>query len=219
MAGTSFLDIYTRAIAEFQDPALKSLYSQNLILFCQVMNNFMQNAISLFTNPLPVKNRLSGYSSSYELTDNLTGNGVDTTFPLTISIPEENVDSVIFMATVDGTSTNVSYIQESNSVEFETAPADSSSIVVSCYYPGEFAVELYEEEKYILSQWVLVCWSEYIENNRLDIDRLLGDTDFKLTSNSTTTQAKTSWYIVNRETVGKRMAKYAWDAAILGIYK
>ena len=65
----------------------------------------------------------------------------------------------------------------------------------------------------------MVCWAEYVENNKLDIDRLLGDTDFSLTSNSTTTQAKTSWYVVNRETASKRMNKYAWDSAILGTYK
>lgn len=56
----------------------------------------------------------------------------------------------------------------------------------------------------------MACWSEYIMNDKLDIIRLLGDTDFKLTANGTTTTSKFNWNIVNRETVTKRMNHYAW---------
>ena len=65
----------------------------------------------------------------------------------------------------------------------------------------------------------MVCWSEYVNNNRLDIDRLLGDGDFKLPSNATTTNAKVNWFLVNRERVTKHMSKYAWAAAIKKVYK
>lgn len=219
MAGTSFLEIYTRAITEFQDPQLKALYSKNIVLFTQVMNNFMTNAISLFTNPLPVRIRLSKVSQPYEYTENFVGDGITTEYPIKADLSMYNTDELLFSANVNGSTTAIEYSKESNSVIFFTPPEINSVIVITAYFPGSFDVALYEEEKYILSQWVMVCWAEYVENNKLDIDRLLGDTDFSLTSNSTTTQAKTSWYVVNRETASKRMNKYAWDSAILGTYK
>ena len=96
-------------------------------------------------------------------------------------------------------------------MKFNTFPPESSNIIISIYYIGKWNVVLYDEEAYILSQFIVACWSEFINNDKLDIIRLLGDTDFKLSSNGTTTQAKTSWNIVNREVVDKRMNKYAWD--------
>lgn len=219
MAGTPFLEIYKKAITEFQDPHLKSLYTKNVLLFTQVMNNFMVNAISLFTNPLAVRAKLSKRVMPYEFNDTFVGDGVTTKFTLTNVISQDDISETIFSAKVNDVSTPVEYDSLDNSVNFALAPDDGSSIIVTSYYTGTFTLSLFEEEKYILSQWLMVCWSEYVQNNKLDIDRLLGDTDFKLGSNATTTQAKDVWYIVNRETATKRMSKYAWDSSILGLYK
>ena len=218
MAGTPFLEIYTRAITEFQDPQLKALYKKNVVLFAQVMNNFMTNAISLFTNPLPVRKRLSQHTQPYEVNYAFTGDGMTNTFPLDSQIKPEDVELLLFTVKIDDKVVPSEYLSCANSIKIEVVPPIGSNVKVECFYPGQFDIDLYEDEKYILSQWVMVCWSEYVENNKLDIDRLLGDTDFNLSSNSTTTQSKTSWYIVNRETVTKRMSKYAWDAAIMRIY-
>lgn len=59
MAGTSYFTIYKRAITEFKDPTLKNLLDNDTVMFSQVMYNFLENAISLFTNPIPAQKRVN----------------------------------------------------------------------------------------------------------------------------------------------------------------
>ena len=218
MEGTSFFEVYKRAITEFKDPTLKALLDNNTILFSETMYNFLKNAISLFTNPLKVAQRIHNISEPYTMTNNFTSDGITNTFVLT-EYPEDDVlDDCIFEIRVNGEPFDAEYIKEEHSVKFNSELPESSDIVISIYYTGGWNIKLYDEEAYILSQFIVACWSEFITNDKLDIIRLLGDTDFKLSSNATTTQAKTHWNIVNREVVNKRMNKYAWDCMCSGRY-
>lgn len=219
MTGTSYLEVYTSAITEFQDPQLKALYENDIMLFTQVMGNFMLNAISLFSKPVGVRKRLSKKKSPYKLSESFTGDDCSKHFYLKTILDKNDVEYCLFTITDNGKKYKVDYDVDNNCIVLPFTPTLGEEFVLSIYYVGAFELTLYSEEIYILSQWLMVCWSEYVQNNKLDIDRLLGDTDFKLVSNSTTTTAKTGWYVVNRETTTKYMSNYAWDCAVTGRYK
>lgn len=216
---TSFLDIYTSAITEFQDPDLKSLYANDIILFSQVMGNFMTNAISLFSRPMGVRKRLAKKKSPYLIEETFFGDSIKDKFDLNHNIPSEDVDDSLFAVKTSDGKINVEYDSSNNCIILPRPIPLGEKFVFIDYFVGSFENDLYDEEIYILSQWLMVCWSEYVQNNRLDIDRLLGDTDFKLTSNGPTTTSKTNWYIVNRETVMKHMMNYAWECENTHRYK
>ena len=216
---TSFLEIYNMAIAELKDPQLKATLAQNPIMFCKVMYNFFVNAISLFTNPLAVADRLSKRDEPVYHSDTFTGDGNAVTFTLSVLPDADKIDNVVYCYEAGDEYVSGDYDQTTGTVTFQQPPDYGVPVVIGWYYIGQFDIQLLEKEKYILSEWVMVCWSEYVNNNRLDIDRLLGDGDFKLPSNATTTNAKVNWFVVNRETVTKHMSKYAWDAAIKKVYK
>lgn len=216
---TSFLEIYNMAIAELKDPQLKATLAQNPIMFCKVMYNFFVNAISLFTNPLAVADRLSKRDEPVYHSDTFTGDGNAVTFTFSVLPDADKIDNVVYCYEAGDEYVSGDYDQTTGTVTFQQPPDYGVPVVIGWYYIGQFDIQLLEKEKYILSEWVMVCWSEYVNNNRLDIDRLLGDGDFKLPSNATTTNAKVNWFVVNRETVTKHMSKYAWDAAIKKVYK
>ena len=216
---TSFLEIYNMAIAELKDPQLKATLAQNPVMFCKVMYNFFVNAISLFTNPLAVADRLSKRDEPIYHSDTFTGDGNTTTFTFSVLPEADKIDNVVYCYEAGDEYVSGDYDQTTGTVTFQQPPDYGVPVVIGGYYIGQFDIQLLEKEKYILSEWVMVCWSEYVNNNRLDIDRLLGDGDFKLPSNATTTNAKVNWFVVNRETVTKHMSKYAWDAAIKKVYK
>lgn len=217
--GTSFFEVYKRAITEFKDPTLKALLEKNTILFSETMYNFLSNAISLFTIPFKAAMRVRNIVEPYTLTNEFEADGVQDTFILDQYPDEDVVDDCIFECKVNGELVDAEYIKEDHSVKLSVVPDVSSSVIIYTYYTGQWNVELYEEEAYILSQFIVACWSEFIANDKLDIIRLLGDTDFNLSSNATTTQAKTHWNIVNREVVDKRMNKYAWECVSSKRYK
>lgn len=216
---TSFLEIYNMAIAELKDPQLKATLAQNPIMFCKVMYNFFVNAVSLFTNPLAVADRLSKRDEPIYHSDTFTGDGNTVTFTFSVLPDADKIDNVVYCYEAGDEYVDGNYDQTTGTVTFKQPPDYGVPVVIGWYYIGQFDIQLLEKEKYILSEWVMVCWSEYVNNNRLDIDRLLGDGDFKLPSNATTTNAKVNWFVVNRETVTKHMSKYAWDAAIKKVYK
>lgn len=216
---TSFLEIYNMAIAELKDPQLKATLAQNPIMFCKVMYNFFVNAVSLFTNPLAVADRLSKRDEPIYHSDTFTGDGNAVTFTFSVLPDADKIDNVVYCYEAGDEYVSGDYDQTTGTVTFKQPPDYGVPVVIGWYYIGQFDIQLLEKEKYILSEWVMVCWSEYVNNNRLDIDRLLGDGDFKLPSNATTTNAKVNWFVVNRETVTKHMSKYAWDAAIKKVYK
>lgn len=216
---TSFLEIYNMAIAELKDPQLKATLAQNPIMFCKVMYNFFVNAVSLFTNPLAVADRLSKRDEPIYHSDTFTGDGNTVTFTFSVLPDADKIDNVVYCYEAGDEYVSGDYDQTTGTVTFQQPPDYGVPVVIGWYYIGQFDIQLLEKEKYILSEWVMVCWSEYVNNNRLDIDRLLGDGDFKLPSNATTTNAKVNWFVVNRETVTKHMSKYAWDAAIKKVYQ
>ncbi len=214
--GTSYFTAYERAVTEFKDPTLKKMLLENTILFNETMYNYLENAIELFTNPKEARKRISDRKTPQYFENEFISDGVKTEFVL-LNFPDDLlVENCIFEAICNNQVLIGSYDINTHTYKISEPQLVGSEIFINVYYIGEWNVTLYPEELYIVSQFVMACWSEYVSNDKLDIMRLLGDTDFKLTSNAPTTQAKVAWNIVNRETVVKRMNKFAWDCKYLG---
>lgn len=213
---TSYFVVYKKVLSELKDPHLKAVLDYDEISFCEIMYNFLLNAIPLFSDPFFVIKRLKDRTEPNISSVSYISDGMISDYKLPYVIPEDDVDNYLIRCKVDGE--NVKYTYTTETITLEVTPFEYSKIDIDVYFVGEWNIPLYEEETYILSQWVVVCWAEYTNNNKLDIDRLLGDTDFKLTSNSSTTTAKTAWYNSVRENASKRMNKFAWDARRLGLY-
>ena len=94
--GTTFLEIYNMAIAELKDPQLKATLAQNPVMFCKVMYNFFVNAISLFTNPLAVSERLSKRDEPIYHSDVFTGDGKTVEFKFSILPDTDKMDDVVY---------------------------------------------------------------------------------------------------------------------------
>ena len=211
MTGTQYYDIYKRAITEFKDPSLKKMFSENQIMFFEVMYNFLENAIPLFTNPAKTKKKLKDRAEPELFENEIVGNGSDSEFTIT-NFPDQSLnENTIYNVSIDGIQSQCEYDEQEHKIQFVTPPPNQQKINFDLYTIGYFSNELIDDEEYILQQFIVACWQEYVNNDKLDIIRLLGDTDFKLTSNANTTTQKVGWNIVNKETVIKRMNKFAWD--------
>lgn len=219
MAGTSYSKVYRRAITEFKDPTLKRLLDEEPIMFSQVMYNFLENAIGMFTNPVQAKKRIGERKEPHLYYNQISGNGEQTTFELNDYPNTSQIEDCIVEFKVNGESVKGEYNEENHTATFQVAVPINVDAFVQIYYVGNWDKVLYPQEEYILAEFIMAAWSEYIQNDKLDIVRLLGDTDFKLTAVSSTTSAKSNWNIVNRETATKRMNKYAWDCQFSGMYK
>lgn len=80
--GILFSDIYKKAIALFDDPKITRAYETNTLQFDKLMYTYLQNAISMFNNPLSVSLRLSKYKEPVGIMEAFEGNGQDKTFSL-----------------------------------------------------------------------------------------------------------------------------------------
>ena len=218
MTGTCYFEIYKRAVTEFKDPTLKKLLNNNSILFSETMYNYLENAISLFTTPYETVKRLALRTNPTNNTEQFTCDGTQNEFLLTNPPDVDLIDFYLFEYRVNGTKVVGEYNSNTNTVTLAETPENGAILTVETYYMGNFEKVLHDEEIYILSLFIVACWSEFISNDKLDIIRLLGDTDFKLTSNSSTTTAKTAWGVTNIERVNKRMSKYSWDCLYRGKY-
>lgn len=218
MAGTSYMVVYKRAITEFKDPVLKNLLDNDTIMFTQVMYNFLENAISLFTNPFPAQVRVNNRVTPQLYTNTYISDGTTSQFTLTDFPDASLVDDCLFEYKIDEEVVGATYNSTTNVVTLSSMPPDGSTVTISIYYVGNWNITLYPMEEYLLGEFIVASWSEYIQNDKLDIIRLLGDTDFKLSAVSSTTTSKMNWNIVNKETVVKRMNKFAWDSQIQRLY-
>lgn len=186
------------------------MLDNNTILFSEVMYNFLENAIARFITPKQAVGRIGDRIVPQTSEESFTGDGATQSFQL--QNPPADTNDVIFESYINGEKVNSTYID--GYINFDIAPPMDSKIDTIWYYMGTFNSTLPEREEYILAQFIVACWSDFITNDKLDIIRLLGDTDFKLTSNATTTQSKVSWNISTMEKVKKEMARYSWETTI-----
>src|SRR5574344_526692 len=116
---TSFLEIYNMAIAELKDPQLKATLAQNQVMFCKVMYNFFVNAISLFTNPLAVADRLSKRDEPVYHSDTFTGDGNTDTFTFSVLPDADKIDNVVYCYEAGDEYVDGNYDQTTGTVTFK----------------------------------------------------------------------------------------------------
>lgn len=55
---TPFTNIYARAVASFEDPSITNAYQTSLSDFCDILYNYLSNAIPLFIVPKVIQTKL-----------------------------------------------------------------------------------------------------------------------------------------------------------------
>ncbi len=201
-------NIYTRAINEFDDYRINTVYSNNYISFFKIMYNYLNNAIPLFNIPKIMTNKLSDKVNPIDIIELFSGDGHETNFVLT-STP--TLDAYFYYI-IDDVPTNGVYDSLTNSVTLHSiAPLGTENITIEWYDSGYFNETLSEREERILSYLLVQNWAEKEKNFLLDIRRLLNDTDFKLSAESANIREKGNWYYSMREHAIKDMKQYSWD--------
>ena len=82
--GILFSDVYRKAIALFDDPRITTAYETNPLQFNKIMYTYLQNAISMFNNPLSVSLRLSQYKEPKGIMQVFEGDGKNNKFEATV---------------------------------------------------------------------------------------------------------------------------------------
>jgi len=77
-----FSDIYKKSIALFDDPKVTIAYETNKVQFHKLMYTFLQNAISMFTNPVSIGVRLADYYEPVGTMCTFTADGSTKAFVL-----------------------------------------------------------------------------------------------------------------------------------------
>lgn len=205
---TSFITIYTQAINKIEDPRLTKKFEESIIGFCNIMYNFLVDAIPNFTTPSFITSKLSDITNPVYYEQQETCNGVDVVFIIKYPIN----DTGIIEVDIDGNNKvgfTVNY--QTSSIILDVAPTQNSTLTIKYYEDGFFNKNLNDEEIGILSDILIYCWATKEENYLLDIRRLLQDTDFKLHNASQSISGKIGWINNLRETWQKRMNNYAWN--------
>lgn len=204
---TSYLDIYTRAMSELKDPNLSRLQANDFQTFCIIMDQYLSTALTFYNPNKKVENRLSSQTPSTFGDNSFVGDGVTTSFVLTGDVPITS-DS-IFKVEV-GEEVSVSYTIENETITFETAPSVGTNIYVSWYNNGQFDGDLIPEDVTLLSLALCWAWAIQTQNNRLDIDRSLTDTDFKQSAVGNALNARVNWVKHFEEMFHREQSKADW---------
>ena len=174
-----FSDIYEKAIALFDDPKITVAYQTNIVQFDKLMYTYLQNAISMFSNPASIGVRLSIYNEPV---------GTMEIFEGDIKV-EGEIDA------------------ENRTVIFPDILPEGKQYAFEQYYVGEFTDNfnglnsntskgnnlIIGEIKDILARLLVKAWAESERNLLMDIRNVLQDSDFKLTSNANILKSKNNW--------------------------
>lgn len=205
---TSYVNIYTRAITSFEDPTISAAYVANSLDFFKIMKNYLDNAIPLFTIPKTIQTKLITRVEPIDVIELFSGTGSLSTFVLSTT---PHIDSYFNYLVEDVTASGVYDVLTNSATITPTPIAGTENVSIESYFCGEFSNTLSDREEKILSSLLVQCWAEKEKNFLLDIRRLLNDTDFKLSAESTTIREKGNWYNSIRENVLQEMKQYSWD--------
>ena len=134
--GILFSDVYRKAIALFDDPRITTAYETNPLQFNKIMYTYLQNAISMFNNPLSVSLRLSQYKEPKGIMQVFEGDGKNNKFELD---PEFEIqDNSIYNYIEGELLVQGSIDKEAHTVEFPDVLPEGKQYAVEQYYVGEF---------------------------------------------------------------------------------
>lgn len=202
--GILFSDIYTKAIALFDDPRITKAYETDRVQFSKIMYTYLQNAISMFNNPLCVSLRLSEYNEPKGVMQVFTGNGKDNEFALEDEFVIQ--DNSVYMYMERDIVVQGSIDKEKHTVTFPDVLPEGKECAVEQYYVGEFTDDfsgltkndvgtkaIIGYVKDILARLLVKAWGEEERNMLLDLRNLMQDSDFKIMSNDRILNSKNNW--------------------------
>jgi hypothetical protein len=172
------------------------------------MYYYLQFATTVYNPNVDVYDRISNQTAPIDKSNSFVGDGIETEFTLTgDNLP---TDESYFYITINDVVTESYTFDGVNKITFTDAPEDESGILIIWYTDGQFNNVLTSEDVTLLSLATCWGWAIQISNNQLDIDRQPMDTDFKLSAEGTTTNAKTSWVKHYEEMFKRELNKADW---------
>lgn len=216
-----FSDIYTKAIALFDDPKITKAYKTNQVQFYKLMYTYLQNAIAMFTNPASIGMRLASYNEPSGVMETFDATGETTTFTVTFDIKDGSIYSFIEGEVyVNGT-----FDAANGTVTFPDVLKEGQQYAIEQYYPGEFTGSfsglnmnttngdklVVNEIKDILARLLVKAWAEEERNFLLDIRNLMQDSDFKITGNDRVLKSKNDWVNQLDTEILQLQNKLAWN--------
>lgn len=226
--GILFSDVYRKAIALFDDPRITTAYETNPLQFDKIMYTYLQNAISMFNNPLSVSLRLSQYKEPKGTMQIFEGDGKNNSFELDpeFIVLENSVynyieGDIMVQGTID---------KDTNTVTFPDVLAEGKQYAVEQYYVGEFTDDftgltaknvqgttlVVGYVKDILARLLVKAWGEEERNMLLDIRNLMQDSEFKIMSNDRILKAKNEWIDQLDSEIYNYQNRLAWQIRFMG---
>ena len=218
-----FSDIYTKAIALFDDPKITKAYNTNKIQFSKLMYTYLQNAIAMFTNPTSIGMRLSAYNEPIGTMEIFEANGQTRIFKLDDDF--KILDGAIYGYIENQTIVLGDLNKESRTVEFPDVLPQGQQYAFEQYYVGEFLDNfsglnrntasgnalIIGQVKDILARLLVKAWAEEERNLLLDIRNIMQDSDFKLNGNDRVLNAKNKWVDQLDSEILQLQNKLAWN--------
>lgn len=226
--GILFSDIYTKAIALFDDPKITVAYKTNIIQFDKLMYTFLQNAISTFNNPAEIGVRLSNYKEPVGVMEVFEGNGTEKTFTLDVNF--EILDNSQYNYIEGNLSCKGILDVENRTVTFPDVLPYGQQYAFEQYYVGEFldgfslvslknidaTASIVNQVKDILARNLVKAWAESDRNMLLDINNIMQSSDFKIAGNDRILKAKTEWVKQLEDEINQYQNKLAWNIRFFG---
>lgn len=220
--GILYSEIYEKAIALFDDPKITQAYKKNKIQFNKLMYTFLQNSISLFNNPARIGFLLANNTPPNGQMEVFVSDGANKTFILDENFIVISNSEIGFY--INGIPTNGSFDEEKRQVSFNEQLPIGQEYSFEQYYSGEFLddfssvskckearVSIVSQIKDILSRLLVKSWAESKRNFLLDIQNMMTDTDFSLSSNSAILNSKNNWINQLDSEVLQLQNKLSWQ--------
>ena len=218
-----FSDIYTKAIALFDDPKITRAYATNKIQFHKIMYTYLQNAIAMFTNPSSIGMRLSAYNEPVGTMEVFEGDGKTNVFRIDENF--ELMDNSIYAFIENNTMVTGHLSKENRTVEFPDVLPKGQQYAFEQYYVGEFLDNfgglnrntgagnalIIGQIKDILARLLVKAWAEEERNLLLDIRNIMQDSDFKLNGNDRVLNSKNKWVDSLDTEILQFQNKLAWN--------
>lgn len=224
-----FSEIYTKAIALFDDPKITKAYNTNEVQFYKLMYTYLQNAIALFINPVVIGAKLSMYEPPQGLMDIYEADGVHNTFMVDESInlydptKQENIGRYIHVFIEDGKYVEAEIDYETRQITFPDILPKGKEYAFEQYYIGEFTENfnglsmspsadnlIIGQIKDVLARLLVKAWAEEERNLLLDIRNLMQDSDFKIMGNDRILRSKNAWVDQLDSEILQIQNKLAW---------
>lgn len=200
-----FSDIYKKAIALFDDPKITRAYDTSAMQFDKIMYTYLQNAISMFNNPLSVSLRLSQYNEPVGTMEVFVSDGETKQF--TLSDDFQLMDNSLYSFVEGGDFGKGEIDRENRTVTFSSQLPAGEEYALEQYYIGEFTADFSDMTagkvqsnglivgyiKDILARLLVKAWGEEERNLLLDIRNIMQDSDFKIMSNDRILHSKNEW--------------------------